>query len=328
MNHQNVRVAWAGSRRLYDGHFPGEQWEGGGTVIGPQIKHETSLIDLPVVGRTIVNASNKGDRGEERELGTLICPRPRAFCIPSGCSIAVNVPDASEPCFSYPANIYKPTVRNVTVNSLYLTGEYRSPWYDPRIAAPLLTSCFHAFVGRWVKILDQQICCDRDILCGRMTDVTNDHFGPERNTICIIRGKRGGLDAFQFNPGPLSQVHLIELALHNGNLIGERLVATLAGGLHLIKLPTENNVLRDADADCSDGQYGNHPSRSGRAPRSTISGILMVLFGAALMSVPLRLTDAPSNPAWLWASSGFIALVAAAFICQGTVLILTGQWLT
>ncbi len=58
-----------------------------------------------------------------------------------------------------------------------------------------------------------------------------------------------------------------------------------------------------------------------------ISGSLLLLFGAALLKVALDNSDAPSNPMWILCAAWGVGLVAVILVCQGTVLILTGQWL-
>ena len=58
-----------------------------------------------------------------------------------------------------------------------------------------------------------------------------------------------------------------------------------------------------------------------------IYGGLMCLFGAALLKITFDATDAPSNPTWVWLCAGVWLCAAAYLIIQGTVLILTSQWL-
>ena len=81
VNHHNFGIIRTGSGWLYDGHSSREQWEGGGSAADLQIEHEASLIERPIVGRAIVDASNKGDWGEERKFSTLICPRGSPHCV-------------------------------------------------------------------------------------------------------------------------------------------------------------------------------------------------------------------------------------------------------
>ena len=327
VKHQNLGVTRAWGGVPYDGHYPGEQWERGGTVTGFQIEHETGLIKKFVVRRTIVNASNKGDGSKEWELGACICVRPSLYRIAFGCFGVVHAIDAGEPCVPHSINVDVPTSRNVTVNGLCLTGEYRSAWNDPRTGISLPASCFHAFVGRQVKVSDQQVCGDGHILCRRMTDVTDNHLGPERNTIRIIGTKAGRLDFFQFDPWPLSQIHLIQLAQHDIQLVGRGLVSTRASGAHLVQLSPVDDELRDTDKDRRDRQGRDDPRSSGRAPSRPVGGGLLFLLGAALLKVAFDSTDAPYNPVWLLRLAWGVGLLAVVAIGQGTVLILTGQWL-
>jgi hypothetical protein len=61
---------------------------------------------------------------------------------------------------------------------------------------------------------------------------------------------------------------------------------------------------------------------------SLIGGAFMILFGAALVAIALKLTDAPRNPIWLLSIAGGIWLIASVLVWQGMCLVLTGQWLT
>jgi hypothetical protein len=56
-------------------------------------------------------------------------------------------------------------------------------------------------------------------------------------------------------------------------------------------------------------------------------GVLFLLFGAALLKVALDLVDAPKNPIWLLVLAWGVGCVAGVLICQGTFLVLTGNWL-
>jgi hypothetical protein len=77
------------------------------------------------------------------------------------------------------------------------------------------------------------------------------------------------------------------------------LVRLHARVLHDRQLATEDDILRHSDANSYKRQKGDSPSGSSRTSSRTISGILFLLFGAALLKVALDLADAPKNPIWL-----------------------------
>ena len=54
----------------------------------------------------------------------------------------------------------------------------------------------------------------------------------------------------------------------------------------------------------------------------------MILGGSFVMAAAFKSIDAASNPAWIWIATWIGFLLAAFLIAQGTVLLLTGQWLT
>jgi hypothetical protein len=53
----------------------------------------------------------------------------------------------------------------------------------------------------------------------------------------------------------------------------------------------------------------------------------MIILGAALFAVGLKYADAPNNPFWLPGGAWGIWIVAFVLVCQGTVFLLTGEWL-
>jgi hypothetical protein len=134
------------------------------------------------------------------------------------------------------------------------------------------------------------------------------------------------IDYLLFQHAKLS-LHRIGLGLYDGELSGEGSVSSLARCAHLVHLTTEDNVLRNAHTDGGQGKNGNHPRSAGSTPRSFIGGAFMICFGAALVAIALKLTDAPRNPIWLLAIAAGLWLISAVLVCQGTVLILAGEWL-
>ena len=104
-------------------------------------------------------------------------------------------------------------------------------------------------------------------------------------------------------------LHRIGLGLHDGELGGEGPVSSFAGCTHLVQLTTEDKVLRNAHTDGGQSKNGNRPRGAGGTSRSFIGGAFMIFFGAALVAIALKLTDAPRNPIWLWAVAGGIWLI-------------------
>jgi hypothetical protein len=88
-----------------------------------------------------------------------------------------------------------------------------------------------------------------------------------------------------------------------------------------------NNSLRDTYSSRDEGEYGD-PDRSGRgSTRRAILGGFLFAFGAALMKLAFYFGDTPrqqGNDRWLTCGAG---CCAGLLIAQGTVLVLTGNWL-
>jgi len=92
------------------------------------------------------------------------------------------------------------------------------------------------------------------------------------------------------------------------------------------KLISCGNILRYPNADSYDCQNSNCPSRPSRTSGRTISGVLFFLFGTALLKIALDLTDIVKNPIWFSIGRWVMGAVAALIIYQGTILVLTGNW--
>jgi hypothetical protein len=134
-------------------------------------------------------------------------------------------------------------------------------------------------------------------------------------------------DLSQSDPRPLADIQLIELASHYFQLRSHCAITAFSRSPHFVQLTTKNNVLRNADPDGGQSQNSYGPGGAGGTPRSSIGGAFMILVGATIVAMALKLTDAPRNPIWLLWIAGGIWLIAAFFVCQGMVLVLTGQWL-
>ena len=129
-------------------------------------------------------------------------------------------------------------------------------------------------------------------------------------------------------------LHGFGLIAHDLHLVRHRFITTYPSNSHLIQLaahngelPLENEVLRNRGSSSDGGEDGYPSGGSGGLFPSTIGGTLMIFVGSTLMAVRFKLADAPRNPVWLWVIAWTTGLVAFVVICQGTILILTGQWL-
>jgi hypothetical protein len=54
----------------------------------------------------------------------------------------------------------------------------------------------------------------------------------------------------------------------------------------------------------------------------------MIIFGAAFMAISAKSIDLDSRPFWMPGLAWVAFLIAFILICQGTVLILDGVWLS
>jgi hypothetical protein len=97
--------------------------------------------------------------------------------------------------------------------------------------------------------------------------------------------------------------------------------------LHDRQLFAKDKILRDGGArEYRREDGGSYSGPSGFRGRP-VPGALMIILGAALFAVGLKYADAPNNPFWLPGGAWGIWIVAFVLVCQGTVFLLTGEWL-
>jgi hypothetical protein len=106
-------------------------------------------------------------------------------------------------------------------------------------------------------------------------------------------------------------VRLLSSTFHLDQLIG-----------HNFELGFENQILQSTNQNDSDGKDSYKDGGIRSSARSTILGC-----GAAIMKIAFDLLDAPYNPIGLRLSGWGIGGVAGLLIGQGTILLLTGNWL-
>jgi hypothetical protein len=161
--------------------------------------------------------------------------------------------------------------------------------------------------------------------CGRFSHngCTNPSFGILRRGFShvfeILTKSNFGVSSFGesefyelrrcFDPRALIGLHHVQLSLHDG------------------QLPVKGDILQATYYQNGDREE-RYPNRSSsRSSGRTILGIFLFLCGAAVMKISFNLLDVPYNPVRLrWGARGLWA-GAAILVCQGTVLILTGNWL-
>jgi hypothetical protein len=97
--------------------------------------------------------------------------------------------------------------------------------------------------------------------------------------------------------------------------------------LHNLQLAAENTILSDANAHDYGRENSNPYSGASRSISRTISGILLLLFGASLVKMALSVTDTPPNPTPIIFLGWGMGLAGFASIIQGVVLVLVGRWL-
>jgi hypothetical protein len=139
-------------------------------------------------------------------------------------------------------------------------------------------------------------------------------------------------EGFEIDAVALSQfvklsLHRRSLRLHDTELVSRGFVPAFAGGPHFSQLLVEDKVSGHANAHCDHCQRSDDPGGPGRTPGRSIYGGLMLLVGAALLAITLESTDAPTNPPWLICWAWTLGIAAAILVCQGTILLLTGEWL-
>jgi len=222
------------------------------------------------------------------------------------------------------------TSRGISINVLRLVGKEYLTWYNER-ALGFMADGSHGLLRELKGVVYQQLAGDGHVLCRRVSDIFDRQLDREEDAGLIIRGETFRFDIGQHYPRPFSQCYLVKLALyrfglvlHDGELSGEGRVPPFAGRTHLVQLTTEDNVLRNSYTDGGQSKNGNRPRGAGGTSRSFIGGAFMIFFGAALVAIALKLTDAPRNPIWLLSVVGGIWLIASVLVCQGMILVLTG----
>jgi hypothetical protein len=97
--------------------------------------------------------------------------------------------------------------------------------------------------------------------------------------------------------------------------------------LHDVQLAIKDYVLRDANAYGYESQDSNGPSSSRRTNGRTIGGCLFFLLGAAFLKIAFEIFDDPRAPRWLWLGGYCLGFGSVLLVIQGTILVLTGDWL-
>jgi hypothetical protein len=113
----------------------------------------------------------------------------------------------------------------------------------------------------------------------------------------------------EMHPGPLVGFHRIQLALHDS------------------QLPIKREILQSSNANRNGSEDRYRNGSPHRISGGSILGFFFLLIGAALMKTAFYLADAPRNPMGIVVFAWGIGLAAALIIWQGTILILTGNWL-
>jgi hypothetical protein len=309
-----------------------KEWEQITVRFGGNTEDKTGLVQRAVVGGSIINAADKVERGIEWKLAQFCNQRVSPRWIYILCSVNgfdLRISSCPDPFYQNPE-----TSRVTSINVLRLVVKQYLTWYNER-ALSFMADGSHGRLGELKGVVYQQLANDGHILCRRVSDIFDRQLDPEEDASLIIREEALRFNVGQHYPWPFSQCYLVKLALyrfglvlHNGELSGEGRVPPFAGRTHLVQLTTEDNVLRNAHTDGGQSKKGNRPRGAGGTSRSFIGGAFMIFFGAALVAIALKLTDAPRNPIWLWAVAGGIWLIASVLVCQGLILVLTGQWFT
>jgi hypothetical protein len=96
---------------------------------------------------------------------------------------------------------------------------------------------------------------------------------------------------------------------------------------HNIQLGLEDKILQSPYDNDRDRKQRDENGSIGGSTRSTVLGIFILLCGAAVMKVAFGLLDAPNNPTGLRLIGWGIGGVAGLLVGQGTILLLTGNWI-
>lgn len=172
-----------------------------------------------------------------------------------------------------------------------------------------LTCAYNFFFIEKIKRPDAGVKLDRRLHSRRMAAVSEVKFKRDMQTLTIVNNGPGNRNIGRENPWSPLGIHSIQLPLHDA------------------KLAIESNVLRGPDSDGYESEERYGPSRPSRTVGRTICGALFLLFGAALLKLAFYFGDTPcprrDDRCLTWGTG----IVAALLIGQGTILVLSGNWL-
>jgi len=116
------------------------------------------------------------------------------------------------------------------------------------------------------------------------------------------------------------------------NVGPNQFVGLLSGRLHFFQLAahrfqltTQNIPLRNSDPSYHGGKNRNPNSSNSRSTRRTISGVFLLLLGAALMNLAFYVVDKPQPPPLFRFVAGFVSILAFVSIAAGVFIALSAR---
>lgn len=167
---------------------------------------------------------------------------------------------------------------------------------------PSLFTIFPSNISKKKQTASEHIAINSSKSSWNLTDIFEGKIQQDVAALVIEEQRRNGGDIAREHPSPL-------IFFHN------------------VQLSPEDNPLRYANSNSYSSENGYRPSRPSRTIGRTILGVLLFFLGATFMKIFFDLLDVDRNPM----RRRFLAIgacgIAAVLICQGTILILTGNWL-
>jgi len=97
--------------------------------------------------------------------------------------------------------------------------------------------------------------------------------------------------------------------------------------LHYVELSLDGRVSQSANTYADESKNGYYNSGIGKPSAKFVLGCFFLLFGAIFTKFFIYCCNEPDKPRWLFPLTFLIGSIAAGFTIQGTILVLSGNWL-
>lgn len=158
-------------------------------------------------------------------------------------------------------------------------------------------------------------------------EITNAHKGDAKTDMSILSRIAARIYGFDNNLIRLSNRNRLNLNVFYRQPCALFITHFIQCSLHYMQLPAQRAILINSSDGSDNRSDGDNPGRSFGTSSRPIYGCLVIFLGAVVLKLFFEMIDAPHKPWRLACGAGVIGLLAVTLIVQGTILILTGQWL-